>query len=46
MEIELLYRNAQEKSTRYALTSKKCYDLGINTVLTAHHLDDLIENHI
>ncbi len=31
---------------RYELISKKCHDLGINTVLTAHHFDDSIENYL
>lgn len=31
---------------RYDLISRKCHDLGINTVLTAHHLDDMIETYL
>ena len=31
---------------RYELMTKKCKELGIDTLLTAHHLDDILETYI
>lgn len=31
---------------RYELMSNKCHELGINTLLTAHHLDDMLETYL
>ena len=38
----------QEKarSARYDLMTKKCHQLGIKLLLTAHHKDDIIENYV
>lgn len=38
----------QEKARemRYDLMTKKCHELSINTLFTAHHFDDLLENYL
>jgi tRNA(Ile)-lysidine synthase len=34
------------KQGRYELICNKCHELGINTLLTAHHLDDMLETYL
>lgn len=34
------------RKARYSMISEKCHKLGINTLLTAHHLDDLLETYL
>ncbi len=34
------------RDARYNMISEKCHELGINTLLTAHHLDDMLETYL
>ena len=34
------------RSARYTMMSSKCQELGINSLLTAHHYDDFLENYL
>ncbi len=34
------------RDARYSMISEKCHELGINTLLTAHHLDDMLETYL
>jgi tRNA(Ile)-lysidine synthase len=34
------------RSARYNMMSDKCHELSINTLLTAHHYDDFLENYL
>lgn len=34
------------RDARYNMMSEKCKELGINTLLTAHHLDDMLETYL
>ena len=34
------------RNARYNMMSEKCHELGINTLLTAHHLDDMLETYL
>jgi tRNA(Ile)-lysidine synthase len=37
---------ARARAARYNMMSEKCRELGINTMLTAHHLDDRLETYL
>jgi tRNA(Ile)-lysidine synthase len=37
---------ARARAARYKMMSEKCRELGINTILTAHHLDDMLETYL
>ena len=34
------------RDARYSMISKKCHEFGINILLTAHHLDDMLETYL
>ncbi len=34
------------REARYNMMTDKCHELGINTLLTAHHLDDMLETYL
>jgi tRNA(Ile)-lysidine synthase len=34
------------RAARYDMMSQKCHELGINILLTAHHLDDMLETYL
>jgi tRNA(Ile)-lysidine synthase len=37
---------ARARDARYKMMSEKCRELGINTMLTGHHLDDMLETYL